>query len=253
MSIFSKLISNQYYFNGNGYVRDGLIFMFDGIWNAGRNKHDANAQFIMNLVDGKKYPLHDFANKYSYNNNNCLTLKSLDNDNFVTEFQLKETALTVEILFSISTDNVEELKPFFLISNITVLTRLNGSTNRIAILSTRYKENDYSKLQQYSYMYNISKIQPTLQTFTISKSSLFGETASVYINGNLSYPPDSLWYNTSYTETSESPESFDVKFRSLPNGKDVYIYAIRVYNRKLSDNEINANASLDYSRFNTVS
>lgn len=253
MSIFSKLISNQYYFNGNGYVRDGLIFMFDGIWNAGRNKHDANAQFIMNLVDGKKYPLHDFANKYSYNNNNCLTLKSLDNDNFVTEFQLKETALTVEILFSISTDNVEELKPFFLISNITVLTRLNGSNNRIAILSTKYKQDDHSKLQQYSYMYNISRIQPLLKTFTMTKNTLFSESVDVRMNGAVIYPPDAQWYDSSYTETSESPESFDVQFRSLPNGKDVYIYAIRVYNRKLLDNEISANASLDYSRFNTVS
>jgi hypothetical protein len=252
MSIFSKLIANQYYFNGNGYVRDGLIFMFDGIWNAGRNKHDANAQFIMNLVDGKKYPLHNFVNKYSYNNNNCLTLKSLNNDDFVTELQLKETALTVEILFSISTDNVEELKPFFIISNNTFVTRLNKSKSRIAIVSTRYKEDDYSKLQQYSFMYNISKIQPALKTFAMSKSSLFATTPSVYINGVSIYPPDALWYDSSYTETSESPETFDIKFRSLPNGKDVYIYAIRAYNRQLSDDEISANALLDNNRFNIV-
>lgn len=253
MSIFSKLMAGQYYFDGGGYVRDGLIFMFDGIWNAGKDKHNANAQFIMNLVDGKKYPLHDFVNKYSYNNNNCLTLKSLNNDNFVTELQLKETALTVEILFSISTDNVEELQTFFIISNTTLLTRSNESTRRFAILSTKYKDDDYSKLQKYSFMYNISRIQPTLKTFTMSKSSLFAAGTAVRINGVSIYPPDATWYDSSYTETSESPETFDIKFRSLPNGKDVYIYAIRAYNRELSDDEILANAQLDNSRFNSVS
>lgn len=43
MSTFSKLITNQYHFDGGGYVRNGLIFMFDGIWNAGKNKHNADA------------------------------------------------------------------------------------------------------------------------------------------------------------------------------------------------------------------
>lgn len=250
MSIFSKLIANQYYFDGGGYVRDGLIFMFDGIWNAGENKHDADAQFIMNLVDGKKHPLHDFTNRYTYNNNNCLTLKSLNDSSFITEVQLKETALTIEILFSFSTNNVEELKTFFMVSNITLLTRLNNSISRISFLTKKYKEDDYSKLQDYGYMYNISKIYPTLKTFAMSKNTLFDTSVNVYIDGALSYPPDATWYDSSYTETSEATESFDVKFRPLPNGKDVYIYAIRVYNRQLSGDEISANALLDNSRFN---
>lgn len=253
MSIFSKLIANQYHFDGGGYVRDGLIFMFDGVWNAGKNKHDANAQFIMNLVDGKKYPLHDFVNRYSYNNNNCLTLKSLNNSNLVTELQLKESALTIELLVSFSTNNLEELKTFFIISNFTFVTRLSESISRIAFVTSRYKSDDNSKLQKYSFMYNISKIQPTLKTFTVDKFAVFSGDTMTSIGGNMCYPPDAQWSDPSYTESSESPESFDVQFKSLPNGKDVYIYAIRAYNRRLSDDEILANALLDNNRFNSVS
>lgn len=251
MSIFSKLISNQYYFNGNGYVRDGLIFMFDGIWNAGRNKHDANAQFIMNLVDGKKYPLHDFVNRYSYDDN-CLTLKSLNNSSLITEAQLKETALTVEIRFSFSTDNIEELKTFFKVSNNTFVTRKSGSSNRFSFVTTRYKEDDTSKIQMYSYFFNISRIQPDVKTFCIGKDSLLVKTPLMCVNGLDAYPGDAIWADTSYSEASDFVESFDIQFNSLPNGIDAYIYAIRIYNRKLSDSEIYANAQLDNSRFNIV-
>lgn len=203
---------------------------------------------MMNLVDGKKYPLHDFANRYSYDNDH-LTLKSLNNSSFITEAQLKETAFTIEIRFSFSSDNVEDHKLFFKVSDFTFQTNTVNSTKRFSFVSKRYKGSDLSKVQAYAFLYNLSRIQPNLRTFALHKNSILDQ-AKVTINGSEIYPPDGIWQDSSYSEASDFVEPFDMQFNSLPNGIDVYIYSIRIYNRDLSSNEILANAQLDNSRFN---
>lgn len=204
---------------------------------------------MMNLVDGKKYPLHDFANRYSYDDN-YLTLKSLNNSSLITEAQLKETARTIEIRFSFSTNNVEELKTFFKVSNNTFVTRKNSSTNRFSVVSSRYKQDDVSKIQNYCYFFNVSRIQPDIKTFCLTKSSILAYSLGMYINSYNVYPADGVWADSSYSNVSDFIEPFDIQFNSLPNGIDVYIYSIRIYNRELSSDEILANAQLDNSRFN---
>ena len=135
MSIFSKLMANQYNFDGGGYVRDGLVFMFDALWNNGKNKYNPNADYIMDLVTGKKYKINDFDNKYAFENNH-FTIKSLNNPVAETVANIEGECVSCEVVFYFSSTDVEELKSFMSINGINLATRvLSGNAKAFIVKS----------------------------------------------------------------------------------------------------------------------
>ena len=245
MSIFSKLIANQYYFDGGGYVRDGLIFMFDSKWNAGKDKYKSNANYMMNLVNGKKYPLHDFGTRWEFNENQQLVLKSINDAISITEVPIDlSDMLTLEVVFTFSTDNVEELKTYMTIGSCNFVTR---TTKRFAIVDYNYKSGDNTKYNKYGLFYDVSLIYPNITTFSLSRSSILNRFGAA--SNGISINPIAVWNDTTYINTSSYVPNNDMQFKPLPNGINVYISSIRIYNRQLSNDEILINTQLDNSRF----
>lgn len=252
MSIFSKLIANQYYFDGGGYVRDGLTFMLDGIWNVKKNKHDSNATYIRNLVDGKKYTPVNFTD-YEYSNN-ALVIKSNNTSQYTNLIPANITDVkTIELCLDFSNPNVQEIYTFLKIGAIHFATRVTTGSNKhcfFILMPTNSTTEQYEQIGRY---YDVSEgfIIGNANTFLIKMDTPYDVNSYTFEYGNVN-PIGYTGDDTKVNKSSDNSNFSHIVVKSLPNNIDVNIHAIRFYNRFLSDSEITNNCNLDKQRFNNV-
>lgn len=251
MSIFSKLIANQYYFDGGGYVRDGLTFMLDGIWNVKKNKHNSNATYIRNLVNGEKYTPTNFTD-YEYSNN-ALVIKSNNTPQYTNLIPANITDVkTIELCLDFSTPNVQEIYTFLRIGAIHFATRVTNSNihSFFVLLPTNSTTTQYEQIGRY---YDVSKgfIIGNADTFLIKMDTPYDVNSYTFEHGNIN-PVSYTGTGAKVNKSSDNSNFSHIVVKSLPNNIDVNIHAIRFYNRFLSDSEITNNCNLDKQRFNSV-
>lgn len=226
------------------YVRDGLYYHLDGIENAGRGVHSATATTWTDLTGNGRDAT--FINGKTWKDNACF-LAGATSDHMAKIYGPPSyTSFTLEIAHRmISREDYGRLY-----DNEQYFGGVGG--RRIACIfgpSINTNACDFMIGVSYDYNYNLISANDTNpRLFTVVPSVSSGRvSAAVYVNG-------------AYTQTvtnnngkASTPTTYiDVANRSNnPNrGADLDVYAIRVYNRILTDAEIAANYAIDKARFN---
>lgn len=198
------------------YVQDGLIAMWDGIENAGWGVHDPNATTWKDLVSG------DVTSQS--------TIASFGDDHIkfseLTSYGLRDDCdyQTSEVIFQ--PDDDTQMLAFISMYNRTCIGSMTSSVGTGLYQSVSFGENVAGKTIHAVARYDLG---------SNSAESAFvnGVKTSSFTSGNWSNPISrSLYIGGPYSK----------KFK----GK---VFAIRIYNRKLTDDEVAANYAVDRARF----
>ena len=222
------------------YVQDGLYYHLDGIENAGRGIHSATATQWTDLTgngrnatfaNGKTW-LDDAVYLYGRTSDNMAKIRGLPS----------MTAFTFEIVHRVDSYETagrlwdteayfggDEGKRFFGMGNDAGTTSINIANNGDLV---------FSGIQFVAAAARSISVVPTAYSTTVAPY--------VYLNGS--------FLATQHSSTVRSPRTatyIDVANRSnnANRGCDMAVFAIRVYNRVLTADEIAANYAIDKVRF----
>lgn len=229
------------------YVQDGLYYQLDGIENAGRGVHDASASTWTDLTgNGRDATFLNSSTGLSWGDI-CLNIHGKTNQNIVKISGLPSaSAFTFEIVHrrdaADSYARLYDTEGYFGGSQPKRFCALFGSQNYPSAMSFQIGTNietNYSSISASSSVVRAFSVTPTAYSS--------GYSARVCVDG--------VFVQTANSSSVYSPQTttyIDVANRSnSPNrGFDGAVYAIRVYNRILTDAEIAANYATDKARFN---
>lgn len=231
------------------YVQDGLYYQLDGIENAGRGVHSATATTWTDLTGGGRDGTFVNASSGFAWSADSLYVYGLTYDNMVTVKALPSLkSFTFEIVFR--GDNYEAYgRVWDTEGHKTTNDRFccliyAGSTGtHPSIQIVTDADANFSNLPN---LYNMA--DPINLSVRPSVSGNYVRGPIAYVNGGA--------ISQTVLQGNLSPNSntadFDIGNRSNnPNrGLNMAVFAIRVYNRILTDAEIAANYAIDKARFN---
>ena len=212
----------------NPYITDGLVAMWDGEWNAGGGVHDANATTWKQLVAGSQYG--DITtgvlgvNIWDMRGKKC-TLYG----NFATP-------RTVELVVA---GSVQDLTSYYPIN----FGQARGDTSSGGLLFFRLYNNTLA------YIYKAGSRNGTRGSVGTSARHLVAVITSstgsrCYYNGVAATGLSSLNYDLAANYDT-------VVFNFLAGSAQFFEwYALRIYSRALTSNEVAANYAIDQARFN---
>lgn len=234
-------------FDATSYIQDGLIAQWDGIENAGRNKHsddiDSWVDLIGNIGD---LPLN--KNRCVINRNNVEQTSFLPMiDSSVSSSLLPQGAITIEVCARINEFNPNVGGTYYfpaLFSLGVDSSDLQFSWNKVEgqSMAFRFRLNTLGTF----YANGEWNLTGAIETFFATD---IGDTASPFtsiarIDGTYS---NSSTYNSRYTRNS-------IKTKSLREGTGIKAnyHRIMIYNRSLSIDEHNFNTHIDKERFGAL-
>lgn len=226
------IAAKQQYWGGaaewkNPYVTDGLVAMWDGEWNAGPGKHDANATEWKDLVGGSaNWQLNNCAFGADHLANGELGYATLTQAQSEAIFGTSRSR-TVQICFrSITTT-----------AGARGLFAANSSANITAITYV-------SKLILGNYQ----------SAEWNGSGAAFSGTLSIGLKLNLNGGPFGSGHPVYGSQNGYGAvENYAMLFHFRPqltNDNSLQICCIRVYNGAISDDTIAANYAIDKERFN---
>lgn len=223
---------NNNYYGVDGYTTDGLIVHFDALNNSGIGVYDENAEIWKDLSgnnnDGNVYSATWNSNNLSFNGVNDFAF--IENFNNLTEITLEAIIVNDEYQSGereiIANFNNNGYGLAILDGKLGCQKNINSTWNRKKMDSL----NTYGKIYYLSMSFDGSNISFNVDGQNITTSS---ETVSAPTNST----------NVSLGANRISSSSANNYFK----GK---IYAIRIYNRALGQNEIKHNYEIDKLRFN---
>ena len=218
-------------FSTSSYVQDGLIACWDGIENAGVGTHDNNATVWKSVVGGYEFDLTGVtvnADRMTFAGSTS-SYGILSSNDTVSTFVAARNG-TMEIVYR---------------SNANPGTQVMLQSSNSSGIA--FGMNGASTLLPNTYDGNVSRPKYTFTSGTTTNSVAVrytdGVSASVVANGSSRTSPgnDYWWYPKSETY---------IGIRSNQNATfPGSIYCIRLYSRKLTDDEIAANQNIDRLRF----
>lgn len=229
------------------YVQDGLYYQLDGIENAGRGVHSSAATTWTDLTgNGHDATFLNAASGLVWQDD-AAYLYGKTHDGMAKIAGLPSmTAFTFEIVNRMdSRDDYARLydtEAYFGGSSAKRFAALFNTANFPSSMSFQIGSNsaiNYSNIPASSNAVRAFSVRPTAYSS--------GYSAKVYVNGvfvqTANQPDPTAPQTTTYIDVANRSNS--------PNrGFDGAVYAIRVYNRILTDAEIAANYAIDKARFN---
>ena len=225
------------------YVQDGLVCMFDGIENVDWGMHDSEATTWTDLVGGRTTTwLSDASNSLTWENGG---------------------------LRRIGTKGITTTVPW--LSNITTNQPLT-----VEVVIEDDSATDTTSINSYYYFYGVGfrlgsmKGYPQFINYTGSVFLIYWDVPNYgfmrhtfafvgkgtpYSNGgnrkNMDMYKDGIRTNTNAPLTVSTTNTISLfrATRDWPDTRDTTIYAVRIYSRALSDDEIAYNHFLDKVRF----
>ena len=219
-----------------GYVADGLVFQLSGMNNEGNGVFNPNAKSWIDLVGGMEFPL---ASGTKWNSLGGLTNTVTDpgiastgdmGDDFVAAFA---GARTFELVFTAAN------APW---GNSNTIVSFGGVSLLTCSRSQRVVTMRCTSLNQVIPAFGQSR--GWRGTMSFSGSGQFRRTVGItadYNANSVKYP--SLVECSSDNLTSLAPAGGVVLFPSI--GLDAELYAVRVYNRMLTMDEVAQNLAVD--------
>ena len=230
----------------NAYVQDGLTIWYDGVYNT-LNGHDNSATSWKNLVS-ESTEFDGILKNITNTSTSGWTSKSLildGVDDWVNMGYLYSENITVEIVAKPL--DVKHDKEYMYICNADEGgVGIGKATNRTQNKTWMYIDGEYK------YVFSDDDIKNN-QIYSMSLAydgsySYFSENGKMYINEQTGKIADPKYSTVFALGTNPSGEN------SKPgvNGvlANIEIYSVRIYNRSLSQEEINKNYESDVSRFN---
>ena len=221
-----------------GYVRDGLVAMWDGHENSGAGLHRAEATTWVDLVGGVEIDLPDWVSVedhslYSAGGTSHVSVKLSSIDGLSSS----DAAWTIEIVQQscgwTASDNYMNLQNVFNTPRGTVGYRQDNAKGFYF-----FGPSSATKCSLQNWVHATAKIAD-LHTM----SAVVGankDTCSIWMDG----VKDTVNYNAGYDADRGTAFSFFGNLRM-----SIRVYAIRVYNRKLTQEEVAANRAIDVTRF----
>ena len=226
----------------NPYVTDGLISMWDGIWNTGFNNHDQNATTWIDLIGNNVVTTTSTTtpttldNGFRFNGSQYFTVTPDEN---IKSVGTNRHDITVEIGFNANPQSKENqgLLGFGTSSQRNIWMFFgNPPTSTSATLNAQLQNSPSLRLWYRNGVFPTG----TKHHVVFSSSST---TMSGWLDG----------IKVSSTRTIGKQTSLGQSFIGRISGYNNFygdIYFIRIYNRALTEDEIAANYAIDKQRFN---
>ena len=226
----------------NTYVTDGLVAMWDGIWNTGFNNHDQNATTWIDLIGNNVVTTTSTTapttldNGFRFNGSQYFTVTPDEN---IKSVGTNQHDITVEIGFNANPQSKENqgLLGFGTSSQRNIWMFFgNPPTSTSSTLNAQLQNSSSLRLWYRNGVFP----NGTKHHVVFSSSST---TMSGWLDG----------IKVSSTRTIGKQTSLGQSFIGrISNYNNFYgdIYFIRIYNRALTEDEIAANYAIDKQRFN---
>ena len=221
------------------YVQDGLVAMWDGIENIGVGRHSDNASEWIDLTgNGRDMQLINDA----YFNANSIVAEGNPVAEYTNTIPL-EQHITQEIVFKVDSDvrdNTSSRTVIAFFGNTINNSGYNFCTTGLAYNRTDISRSGWMVKTNQIVRANSLYIPKTTVCSTIiysENNTLSTTPRKIIINGTtlVANAPD-VWANTN-------------KINRLGSAFSGNIYAVRIYNRALTEDEISKNFELDKERF----
>ena len=215
------------------YVQDGLVACWDGIENAGAGVHEDNATVWKDLVAGREFTLNNVtvdANCMTFAGNNT-SYGILSATDTASTFLAAKSG-TLEIVYRSRTGTGSQV--------IMQSTASAGMAFAIWETSKILPYTSGSQTSQLSFSFTAGTV-----TNLVAVRYVSGAPVAAIANGSALSPANASSWASPGSETVIGTRHS----RSGSNAFPGSIYAIRLYDRQLTDPEILANQSIDRQRF----
>lgn len=228
------------------YTKDGLVLWYDGINNGGIGIHndntsDGKSTWIDLSDNGNNMEIYgtDFTLSDGWNTNSLKldgTSHTMSSNNPLKDQTLTSQSYTIEVIFK---KNSIGLHRYILGINNGFYPTYSSSEQGLIYINDGTNSNDF-----YSYSKNTSTID-TIMSYagTYVKNSTIN-TVELYTNASDVITNNDNWYSTDLKEPYGMDT--DINYSAFV---DANIYAIRIYDRVLTPEEIKNNFDLDKLRF----
>lgn len=226
----------------NPYVTDGLIAMWDGEWNAGPGKHDANATEWKDCAQGYIATTTDTA--YTWGSNYC----SSPSFRFFCPVYVGEMvnaatrskAFTIECVFS-SPDATSNVRAFAICNGSNMYDRIDLNNAPNNVLTCNFNSTTETAFQVPGVVNRFAI--PTRFVYT----PVTGGVEALVVNATTNL---SITNTVSIPDTVNRINEFTLGRQSTVTTKNTTLYRIAFYSRALNAAEIAANYAVDKARFN---
>ena len=235
--------------SAKNYIQNGLVAMWDGIENIGWGQHSDSASAWVNLMGNSNY---DFTlQNASWASDGLITNQSYGRAAESISSIAYTSNLTTEIVFEIYAVPSVGRQVFFKLGN----TLKSGSSSRVMrALSFKTDSPIGWQFKNSSVMtnsgYNTPPINTPLSIATVyavpsgsTEQRLNQNPTRIVINNQTQSP---TWGTDGFASVFEG---MFISATSNSNGFYGKVHAIRIYNRQLSDTELNKNYLIDKQRF----
>ena len=234
------------------YVTDGIVAWYDGEWNAGWNKHDANAQTWKDLSgegnDATIVKRDTFDRAFTFDSNSC----TMDGT-FCWRFTASNSVInavkgdcTIEIIRRLGTPSLQDSTPFFGLNVYN--SRAMSMAGMAATCKFRMGMNNEFHVNNSTTPGISNTITKHIDGTTIS---LIGYEKGIQ-NAAETWTPQTITVNSNGVLFGAGTNLFGGRGRYWEPSPpaDGHAYTLRFYNRALSADEIAHNYAIDKARFN---
>lgn len=226
------------------YVTDGLVAMWDGIWNAGLGIHTQSDLEFKDLVSGNSVPVGWYG---SWGSGNLDNNYSVESDGLKCNTLNKMIGIGIPFSFDLGYE--------YTIEYVRTITKFRTSNVGNCVSSHPYDDINQRILEHHNYQNYGFRIKGKTSTLANSGEwTVRNETTGVE-KVSLRMSSDKLmtvmYNNTKYTRTIDIylTNSYCTHLCFNTSGHLATLNCIRVYNRTLSDAEILQNYNIDVKRF----
>ena len=234
------------YMTENKYVTDGLVLMLDGINNAGENTHDTNSDSWVNLADNSKVEINRTENRFESEGTNYFTDNAFVLNN-------SKVYLPSSVADAVNGTN-------YTVELLADSTEYSGNTRAYSPLMTVDETSDSFSIfvRTVGKTMELKQGANSLRLRTDFANVLDTTSAIVFDKGN-----NSVWYanaeaKSSFVSSNQAAAKNIILGGRLRNNNGTFdngyitqakYYAVRVYNRSLTQSELKQNAQLDRARY----
>ena len=245
------------------YVTDGLVLMYDGIYNAGMNVHDDNATNWTNLVDSTFALINSAAatnNEWTANGlqmrgaSGSITLPEVNPDGEDAEKYTFANGLSVEMAWTPDPTTFNGHKEGG--DYVYTLTRKTADTQKYAQGSLMGLRSDGVVL----YYNKLTNVEGNNANWVTSGKKITTNYYAAYFSsdkdGNESAfnTNDGVQFSTTVRQTLKADKLFNIRTVNLSTSAHswnpvIAVNALRIYKRALSEEEQKQNAAVDALRY----
>lgn len=237
--------------SAKGYIQDGLVAMWDGIENVGWGQHSDSAATWVDLKGTTNYNFI-LQNSYTWASNGLITSPTYDMVAETTSSIPYATNLTTEIVFETYAFPTTASR----ISFFKLGEALPFGNYHWAMRSLMFTNNGTGKIgwmfKTHSILSNTGYSNPPLNT-PMSISTVYAVPSGSDDNKRKQNPTrvlfDGVAKSPSWASDGAAISGEMWISNNSANGFYGKVYAIRVYNRQLSNDEIGQNYAIDKQRF----